>query len=65
MARETQPLDVELSRLHWGEWLDTDEKKVKVQSYTSLLLVKAKSSVVVLTLTSLVLDEEEVSILYV
>ena len=41
---------------------------MKVQSYTSVMLAKVKSSVAsnvaVLLLTSLVLEEEEVSILY-
>ena len=48
MARETQPFGFELSRLHWGEWLDTDEKMVMVKSYTSLLTVMEESGVALL-----------------
>ena len=32
--------------IHWGEWLDTDEEMVKVESYASLMVVKVKSGAV-------------------
>ena len=62
MARETQPFGFELSRLHWGEWLDTDEEMVRVKSCTSLLAAKVESGVVLLDHVS---GEEGVSIVLI